>query len=101
MLSRRTQRCISLPLGKALRRLSTQVASVPHSTTLNEPLSKTDPELFDIIEHEKLRQRNSLVLIPSENFTSKSVLDALGSVMSNKYSVRACALAASPPAAQP
>jgi len=86
MLSRRTQRCINLPLGQALRRLSTQVASVPHSTTLNEPLSKTDPELFDIIEHEKLRQRNSLVLIPSENFTSKSVLDALGSVMSNKYS---------------
>ena len=31
-------------------------------------------------------QRNSLVLIPSENYTSKSVLDALGSVMSNKYS---------------
>lgn len=35
---------------------------------------------------EKVRQRDSLVLIASENFTSKSVYDALGSVMSNKYS---------------
>jgi glycine hydroxymethyltransferase len=53
---------------------------------LNRPLSETDPELFDIIEHEKQRQRDSLVLIASENFTSQSVFDALGSVMSNKYS---------------
>jgi glycine/serine hydroxymethyltransferase len=37
-------------------------------------------------EHEKQRQRESLVLIASENFTSKAVFDALGSVMSNKYS---------------
>jgi glycine hydroxymethyltransferase len=33
-----------------------------------------------------ITQRDSLVLIASENFTSKSVFDALGSVMSNKYS---------------
>jgi len=39
-----------------------------------------------LIEQEKARQRNSLVLIASENFTSKAVLDALGSVLSNKYS---------------
>ena len=45
-----------------------------------------DPELYDIIEHEKRRQQTSLVLIPSENFASQSVLDALGSVMQNKYS---------------
>jgi glycine hydroxymethyltransferase len=54
--------------------------------SLNKSLSETDPELFGIIEKEKERQRNSLVLIASENFTSKSVFDALGSVMSNKYS---------------
>ena len=47
---------------------------------------ETDPDLHRIIESEKGRQRDSLVLIASENFTSKSVLDALGSVMSNKYS---------------
>ena len=53
---------------------------------LNAPLSATDPELWDIMEREKARQRDSLVLIASENFTSRSVFDALGSVMSNKYS---------------
>jgi len=53
---------------------------------LNKPLADVDPELTNLIEQEKARQRNSLVLIASENFTSKSVLDALGSVLSNKYS---------------
>lgn len=53
---------------------------------LNAPLKETDPQLFDIIEREKQRQRTNLVLIASENYTSRSVLDALGSVMSNKYS---------------
>ncbi|CAM9699486.1 unnamed protein product [Ectocarpus sp. 12 AP-2014] len=53
---------------------------------MNKPLEETDPDLFDIMEHEKVRQRDSLVLIASENFTSKSVYDALGSIMSNKYS---------------
>ena len=61
-------------------------ATLAAAKALNAPLSQTDPELFDIIEQEKRRQQRSLVLIPSENFTSKSVLDALGSVMSNKYS---------------
>ena len=56
------------------------------ATSLNAPLSETDPELMSIIKAEQGRQRDSLVLIASENFTSKSVLEALGSVMSNKYS---------------
>ena len=74
----------------AARMLSSQPAGRPSQSAdlqmLNAPLAETDPELFDIMEHEKRRQRTSLVLIPSENFTSKAVLDALGSVMSNKYS---------------
>lgn len=53
---------------------------------LNKPLVETDPELCTLIEQEKKRQQSSLVLIASENFTSKAVLDALGSVLSNKYS---------------
>lgn len=53
---------------------------------LNKTLVETDKVLCDLIEQEKARQRNSLVLIASENFTSKAVLDALGSVLSNKYS---------------
>jgi len=56
------------------------------AATLNTSLAESDPELFDIIEKEKARQRDSLVLIASENFTSQAVFDALGSVMSNKYS---------------
>ena len=61
---------------------STRAWAVP----LNAPLSETDPAVFDIIEREKARQRDGLALIASENFTSRSVYDALGSVMSNKYS---------------
>jgi glycine hydroxymethyltransferase len=56
------------------------------SADLNKPLVEHDPELCALIEQEKARQRSSLVLIASENFTSKAVLDALGSVLSNKYS---------------
>ena len=56
------------------------------ASSLNAPLSEADPELMSIIKAEQGRQRDSLVLIASENFTSKSVLEALGSVMSNKYS---------------
>lgn len=61
-------------------------STIEWAKALNSPLSATDPELYEIIENEKVRQRDSLVLIASENFTSKSVFDALGSVMSNKYS---------------
>ena len=53
---------------------------------LNKSLRDTDPELCDLIEQEKKRQQSSLVLIASENFTSRAVLDGLGSILSNKYS---------------
>lgn len=49
-------------------------------------MAQNDPELHDIVQNEIKRQKNSLVLIPSENYTSRAVLDALGSVMQNKYS---------------
>ncbi|KAF7139606.1 hypothetical protein RHSIM_Rhsim07G0214500 [Rhododendron simsii] len=53
---------------------------------LNAPLEEVDPEVADIIELEKARQWKGLELIPSENFTSVSVMQAVGSVMTNKYS---------------
>jgi glycine hydroxymethyltransferase len=53
---------------------------------LNKGLIETDPEFVRILEMEKIRQKDSVVLIASENFTSKAVLEALGSVMTNKYS---------------
>ena len=60
--------------------------SLGFANALNKRLKDTDPEVYSIIEDEKKRQKDSLVLIASENFTSLSVFDALGSVMSNKYS---------------
>ncbi|KAK2971826.1 hypothetical protein RJ640_005952 [Escallonia rubra] len=53
---------------------------------LNAPLEEIDPEIADIIELEKARQWKGFELIPSENFTSLSVMQAVGSVMTNKYS---------------
>ena len=48
-------------------------------------LSEIDPEIKSIINEEKQRQMNQIELIASENFVSEAVLEALGSVMTNKY----------------
>ena len=48
-------------------------------------LIDTDLELFEIIEREKARQKSHIELIASENFVSPSVLEAAGSVLTNKY----------------
>ena len=48
-------------------------------------LSKTDPELFKAISDELKRQQNHIELIASENIVSKAVLEAQGSVLTNKY----------------
>lgn len=50
-----------------------------------EDLRKTDKEIFDIVEKEHMRQENGIELIASENFTSKSVMEAMGSFLTNKY----------------
>ncbi|CUS11885.1 unnamed protein product [Tuber aestivum] len=57
-----------------------------HDKLLKASLSETDLEISGILANEKNRQRDFVNLIPSENFTSQSVLDALGSPMQNKYS---------------
>lgn len=49
-------------------------------------LEEQDPVLFKLVEEEKNRQWKSLELIASENFTSKAVMDCLGSALTNKYS---------------
>ena len=48
-------------------------------------LKKNDPELYESIRGEIARQRQTLELIASENFVSRSVLEAAGSVLTNKY----------------
>jgi glycine hydroxymethyltransferase len=48
-------------------------------------LKHSDPEIFEAIRREAMRQNDSLELIASENFVSRSVMEAVGSVMTNKY----------------
>ena len=74
--------CTLSQQSKSLHRTFASTAG----SSLNAPLTESDPELCQLIEQEKKRQQSSLVLIASENFTSRAVLDALGSVLSNKYS---------------
>ena len=49
-------------------------------------LEESDPELSTLIKEEQIRQNDGLELIASENFTSKAVMECLGSVLTNKYS---------------
>ena len=51
----------------------------------NATLEQADKEVFDIIENELKRQTNHLEMIASENFTSPAVMQAMGSVFTNKY----------------
>ena len=51
----------------------------------NANLEQADKEVFDIIENELKRQTNHLEMIASENFTSPAVMQAMGSVFTNKY----------------
>ncbi len=48
-------------------------------------LRKVDPEVFDAIQAEEKRQRENIELIASENFTSRAVMEAQGSCLTNKY----------------
>jgi glycine hydroxymethyltransferase len=52
---------------------------------MSRPLAESDPEIFDAIQSETERQDRGLELIASENFTSEAVLEATGSVFTNKY----------------
>jgi glycine hydroxymethyltransferase len=54
---------------------------------MSEPnLSQVDPEIAGLIRQETVRQHEKVRLIPSENYASRAVLEASGSVLSNKYS---------------
>ena len=48
-------------------------------------LSEADPDLFKAINDELIRQQNHIELIASENIVSQAVLEAQGSVLTNKY----------------
>jgi RpiB/LacA/LacB family sugar-phosphate isomerase len=48
-------------------------------------LRNVDPEISEAIDHERLRQQENIELIASENFTSPAIMEAQGSVLTNKY----------------
>ncbi|CAL5377696.1 unnamed protein product [Camellia sinensis] len=83
-----------MAMPMALRRLCSSLNNNPilhrfpnvWTSQLNAPLQEVVLEIANIIELEKARQRKGLELILSENFTSVSVLQAAGPVMTNKYS---------------
>merc|ERR1712048_1462478 len=52
----------------------------------NKSLDEADPTMAELIAEEKSRQMRSIELIASENFTSKAVIECLGSALTNKYS---------------
>ena len=52
---------------------------------MSRPLAEADPHVYDAIRQELMRQNSRLELIASENFTSEAVLEAAGSVFTNKY----------------
>src|SRR3989344_3516718 len=49
-------------------------------------LREQDSEVYNIIEKEKRRQKDGLEMIPSENYSSPEVMEAMGSILTNKYS---------------
>ena len=51
-----------------------------------QALKQTDPEIYDLIRQEERYELETIRLIPSENYVSKAVLEASGSVLTNKYS---------------
>lgn len=61
------------------------MASTSRSPFFTDSLTKTDPELLGYIQKEYERQDHHLEMIASENYTSRAVIEAMGSVLTNKY----------------
>ncbi len=61
-------------------------SSSSSASMMNQNLETFDPELFAVVRAEKKRQASGLEMIASENFTSRAVLQCLGSCLHNKYS---------------
>jgi glycine hydroxymethyltransferase len=60
-------------------------AKAQASSMFTASLAETDPEIADVIRRELSRQRDEIELIASENIVSRAVLEAAGSVLTNKY----------------
>ena len=78
---------ISVASIKSRRRNGTNAEMSTETTNVSiwRTLAETDPEIAEAIRNERHRQNNGLELIASENFVSRAVLEAAGSVLTNKY----------------
>lgn len=75
----------SYSMGDLPPRVETGSVGSPSSPRYGDALRRVDPEIFDVIAAEEKRQRENIELIASENFTSRAVMEAQGSVLTNKY----------------
>ena len=57
-----------------------------NAQTKDPPLAQADPAVAELVEQEIVRQSETICLIPSENHVSRAVLEALGTIFTNKYS---------------
>ena len=72
-------------MSDAPRPTQTSAGSTSYGGSPMEALRKIDPEIYDAIRAEEKRQRENIELIASENFTSRAVMEAQGSCLTNKY----------------
>src|SRR5262249_6606579 len=66
-------------------RMETGENRMSESERMARPLAEVDAEVYQAVQHEVERQHAQIELIASENFTSEAILEAAGSVFTNKY----------------
>jgi glycine hydroxymethyltransferase len=76
---------ISYSMDHLSRQFDPESIASKSAPCYGDALRKTDPEIFDAVAAEEKRQRENIELIASENFTSRAVMEAQGSVLTNKY----------------
>ena len=81
----RTGGAASYLMGDLPHRMQSGPGNPTPGAIYGEALRRADPEIFDAISAEEKRQRENIELIASENFTSRAVMEAQGSVLTNKY----------------
>ena len=74
---------VQVQMSDAPRSIPSHVSS--GKCVYGDALRRVDPEIFDVVSAEEKRQRENIELIASENFTSRAVMEAQGSVLTNKY----------------
>lgn len=83
--ARRSSDISSYPMDHLSRQFDPGPVASTSPPCYGDALRRVDPEIFDAIAAEEKRQRENIELIASENFTSRAVMEAQGSVMTNKY----------------